>query len=115
MNEFGNLKVGDLVVVHVSYSGDCLRKVERLTKCQIVVGGTHYWKKDGLIVGRGNWCHGYIRRATEKDIEFFNRVKQKNELLTFIRKVAWCNLSLDSLQTICDVVKKEIGNSSAKH
>ena len=115
MNEFEDLKVGDLVVMHASYCDNHLMKVERVTKSQIVVGGTHYWKKDGLLVGRGNWSHGYIRRATEKDIEFFNRVKQKNELLTFIRKVAWCNLSLDSLQTICDVVKKEIGNSAAKH
>lgn len=111
MNELGNLKVGDLVVVHVSYSGDCLRNVERVTRNQIVVGRTHYWKKNGLLVSREKWCHGYIRRATEKDIEFFNKVKQKNELITFIRKVAWCNLSLDSLQTICDVVKKEIDNN----
>lgn len=111
MNEFENLKVGDLVVVHVSYSGDCLRKVERVIRTQIVVGGTHYWKKNGLLVGREEWCHGYIRRATEKDIEFFNKVKKKNELIAFIKKVAWCNLSLDSLQIICDVVKKEIGNN----
>ena len=38
MNEFENLKVGDLMVMHASYCGDCLRKVERVTKSQIVVG-----------------------------------------------------------------------------
>lgn len=114
MNELENIKVGDLMVAHVSYCRYCLRKVERVTKTQIVVGGTHYWKKNGLLVGRGVWRLGYIRRAKEKDIEFFNKVKQKNELLTFIRKVAWCNLSFESLQTICDVVKKEIGNSDEK-
>ena len=111
MNEFENLKVGNLMVMHASYCGDSLRKVERVTKSQIVVGGTRYWKKNGLLVGLGKWSHGYIRRATEKDIEFFNKVKQKNELLAFIRNVAWCNLSLESLQTICDVMKKEIGNN----
>lgn len=114
MNDLENIKVGDLVVMHVSYSDNHLMKVERVTKSQIVIGGTHYWKKDGLLVGGGYWS-GYIRRATEKDIEFFYQVEKKKELLTFIRNVAWCNLSLDSLQTICDVVKKEIGDSSAKH
>ena len=28
MNEFENMKVGDLMVMHASYCGDCLRKVE---------------------------------------------------------------------------------------
>lgn len=32
MNEFENLKVGDLMVMHASYCGDCLRKVEIVTK-----------------------------------------------------------------------------------
>lgn len=32
MNEFENLKVGDLMVMNASYCVDCLRKVERVTK-----------------------------------------------------------------------------------
>lgn len=112
MNEFENMKVGDLMIVKGSYTcGDCLREVERVTKSQIVVDKRRYRKKDGRLVGGGVWCYGYIRPATEKDIERLNKVKQKNELIAFIKKVAWCNLSLDSLQTILDVVKKEIDNN----
>ena len=115
MSELINLKEGDLVIVSGSYTcGACLREVERVTKSQIIVDKHRYWKKDGHLVGGGDWCCGYIRLATEKDIERLNKVKQKNELLAFIRKVAWCNLPLESLQTICDVVKKEIGNSATK-
>lgn len=113
MNEFENLKVGDLVVVRGSLIvGDELRRVERLTKTQIVVGNRRYRKKDGRLVGEGMWFYGFIKPATEKDIERINEAKQKDELLTFIRKVAWCNLPLESLETICDVVKKEIDNSA---
>ena len=115
MNDFENLKVGDLMVVSGSYThGDCLQKVERVTKSQIIVGKRRYWKKSGRLVGAEYWCYGYIRQATENDIERLSKVKQKNELLAFIHKVDWCNLSLESLQTICDVMKKEIGDSSAK-
>ena len=42
------------------------------------------------------------------------KINQKNELLAFIRKVDSDNLSLESLQSICDIVKKEIGDSAAK-
>lgn len=115
MNEFENLKVGDLVVVRGNLIfGEELRKIERVTNSQIVIGSRRYRKKDGRLVGEGKWHCGFIKPATEKDIERINETKQKDELLTFIRKVAWCNLSLDSLQTICDVVKKEIGDSAAK-
>lgn len=115
MNKLENIEVGDLMIVSGSFTcGDCLREVERVTKSQIVVDKRHYWKKDGRLVGGGDWCYGFIKPALEKDIERLNKVKQKNELLAYIRKVAWSNLSLESLQTICDVVKKEIGNSAAK-
>lgn len=113
MNEFENMKVGDLVIVSGTYTcGECLRKVERVTKFQIVIDNRRYWKKDGCLVGGGGLCYGYIRPATEKDIERLKKIKQKNELLAFIRNVALDNLSLESLQTICDVVKKEIGSSA---
>lgn len=108
MNELENLKVGNLVVVSGSFtSGDELQKIERVTKSQIVVNGRHFWKKDGRLVGRVEWRYGIIKPVTEKDIERINKAKQKDELLSFIKKVAWCNLSLESLQTICDVVKKD--------
>lgn len=115
MNELENIEVGDLMIVRGSFTcGECLWEVERVTKSQIVVDKRRYWKKDGRLVGRGDWCYGFIKPALEKDIERLNKVKQKNELLAYIRRVAWCNLSLESLQTICDVVKKEIGNSAVK-
>lgn len=115
MNKLENIEVGDLMIVRGSFTcGECLREVERVTKSQIVVDKRRYWKKDGRLVGGGDWYYGFIKPALEKDIERLNKVKQKNELLAYIRKVAWGNLSLESLQTICDVVKKEIGNSAEK-
>ena len=115
MNEFENLKVGDLVVVRGNIiAGEELSKIERVTNSQIVISNRRYRKKDGRLVGEGNWHYGSIKPATEKDIERINERERKDELLAFIRKVAWCNLSLESLETICDVVKKEIGNSAAK-
>lgn len=115
MNELENVKVGDFVVLRGSYAhDDCLRKVERVTKSQIIVNKRRYRKNDGRIVGGGGWSYCYIRPATENDIERINKVRHKNKLLAFIRKADLDNLSLESLQTICDVMKKEISNSSYK-
>lgn len=115
MNELENVKVGDFVVLIGSYAHDgCLRKVERVTKSQIIVNKRRYRKNDGRIVGGGGWSYCYIRPATENDIERINKVRHKNKLLAFIKNVTWYNLSLESLQTIYDVVKKEIGDSAAK-
>lgn len=112
MNEFENLKVGDLVIVSGS-SADKLSKVMRVTKAQILVDSRHYWKRNGSLVGGNDWRYGRIKPATDEDIERINKRKQKDKLIAFIRKVAWFNLTLESLETICDVVKKEIDNSAA--
>ena len=112
MNELENLKAGDLVIVNGNIQDiKTLSKIDRVTKTQIVIGYHRYRKSNGCLVGAGDWQYSKIRPATDEDIERLNKVEQKNELLAFIRQVAWCNLSLDSLQTICDVVKKEIGNN----
>ena len=110
MSELENLKVGDLVIVVGSFASK-LSKVIRVTKAQILVDNRHYWKKDGCLVGGSDWCYSRIKPATDEDIESINKREQKEELIAFIRKNAWVNLSLESLQTICDVVKKEIDNS----
>lgn len=110
MNEFENLKVGDLVVVSGSFASK-LSKVMRVTKAQILVDSHHYWKKNGRLVGGNDWRYGRIKPATDEDIERINEREQKEELIAFIRRNAWSNLSLESLQTIYDVVKKEIDNS----
>lgn len=108
MNELENVKVGDFVVLRGSYAhDDCLRKVERVTKFQIVVGNRRFWKKNGRLVGAGILCHAYIRPATKNDIERINKVNLKKKLTAFIRQVAWSNLPLESLQAICDIVKKQ--------
>lgn len=110
MNELENLKVGDVVIVSGVFA-DKLSKVIRVTKAQILVDNCHYRKKDGRLIGGSDWHYGRIKPATDEDIERINKREQKEELIAFIRKSAWVNLSLESLQTICDVVKKEIDNS----
>ena len=110
MSDLENLKVGDLVIVVGNFASK-LSKVMRVTKAQILVDNRHYWKKDGRLVGRSGFCYGRIKPATDEDIESINKREQKEELIAFIRRNVWSNLSLESLQTICDVVKKEIDNS----
>lgn len=110
MSELENLKVGDLVIVVGSFASK-LSKVMRVTKAQILVDNCHFRKKDGRLIGGGDWHYGRIKPATDEDIKRINERERKEELIAFIRRNAWGNLSLESLQVICDVVKKEIDNS----
>ena len=111
MSEFENLKVGDQVIV----SGRCLyervSEVTKVTDKQIVVGKSNYWKKNGYEVG------GFYRRlviATDKRIKQIDDRNKSLEMRKFLDKTHWEDLSLKSLTTVVDCVKKELGNSATK-
>lgn len=110
MNELENLKVGDVVIVSGVFA-DKLSKVIRVTKAQILVDNCHYRKKDGRLIGGSDWHYGRIKPATDEDIERIKKTERKNELMAYLKGVAWYKLPPESLKTICDVVKKEIDNS----
>ena len=109
MSEFENLKVGDMVIVSERIWGEIIMDVTRITNKQIVVGKTHYWKKNGYEVG-GLCSHLVI--ATEERIKQIEGRNKSLEMITFLYKTHWEDLSLESLTTIVDCVKNEIGNSA---
>lgn len=52
--------------------------------------------------------------ATEERIKEIEDIKRARELCSFLNMTHWEDLSLESLTTIVDCVKKEIGNSAVK-
>ena len=109
MSEFENLKVGDKIIVS-QICGKIIRNVTRRTNKQIVIGERRYWKESGKEAG------GISRLliATEERIKEIEDKKRAIELCSFLNITHWEDLSLESLTTIVDCVKNEIGNSSAK-
>ena len=110
MSEFENLKEGDKVIVSERYWGERIRNVTRITNKQIVVCNRRYWKVSGKEAGGGS----YLLIATEERIKQIEDRKKATELCAFLNVTHWEDLSLESLTTIVDCVKKEIGNSAEK-
>ena len=110
MSGFENLKVGDKVIVSERYWGERIRNVTRITNKQIVIGERRYWKESGKEAGGIS----SLLIATEERIKEIEDIKRARELCSFLNITHWEDLSLESLTTIVDCVKNEIGNSAAK-
>ena len=74
------LEAGDRVIV-LDVFGPSLRRVERTTETQIIVGPHKYRRKDGDIVGRDSWSHNRIVEPTEQRIS----LAWRNKLSKYIR------------------------------
>ena len=110
MSEFENLKVGDKVIVLGRIWGERLYNVTRITNKQIVVCNRHFWKESGKESGGD----GYLLIATEERIKQIEDRKKAKDLCSFLNATYWEYLSLESLTTIVDCVKNEIGSSATK-
>ena len=110
MSEFENLKVGDKVIVSQTIWGKIIRKVTRITNKQIVIGDRRYWKESGKEAGGSS----SLLIATEERMKEIEDIKRARDLCSFLNMTHWEDLSLESLTTIVDCVKKEIVNSAAK-
>ena len=110
MSEFENLKVGDNVIISRIFWSERIEKVTRITNKQIVIYNRRYWKMSGKEVGGSS----YLLIATEERIKQIEDRKKATELCAFLNVTHWEDLSLESLTTIVDCVKKEIGNSATK-
>ena len=114
MNELENIKVGDKVIVGRGYVSDLICNVERITKTQIIVNGRRFSKKNGRLVGGDVWSCDRLTIATDEKIEKLKRDKRRRTLKLYLQSVNWDVLSIESLTSISELVKKELGNSAAK-
>lgn len=70
---FENVKVGDVVIVHVGPYKATVNKVRKVTATMIHVGNERYRKKDGNLVGAGPWDLRWITIPKEGEIEEMKR------------------------------------------
>lgn len=95
------LKVGDLVIVHISHFAGvgCLTAVRRLTATQIVIGdGARFRRRDGDEVGPG----GYYRRYLEEPTPERRAVIKHQQIVARLKQVRWKDLSLATLEAVTE-------------
>ena len=114
MSELENLKVGDKVIVGGVYIHNRISQVERVTKKYIVVEGNKFSKEFGWIDGCSSYTSDHIRPASEEDIKRVEEETEKRNIVNYLTKIHFKELSYEALVAIRDIVEKEIGNSVAK-
>lgn len=113
MEELENLKVGDKVIVSGLYCHDRVIQVERVTNKYIFVESVKFSK----AFGRLSWCRtssAHIKPATEEDIRRVEEETEKRNIVNYLTKIHFKELSYETLVAIRNIVEKEIGNSAAE-
>ena len=114
MNELENVKVGDKVIVEGAYINSRIRTVEKVTKRFIFVGGAKYSRTFGWEIGVSGYSSNHIRPATEEDIKLVEEETEKRRAVKYLKDVKFEKFSLETLQSIRELIEKEIGNSATK-
>ena len=111
MNEFQDLKAGDeVVLVSCGLGRDKyhLKKIDRATKTQIVIGNTKFRRSDGREMTDG-WYRDRIKLLTEdalKEVEEYNQSVLKWHSMKDLQDTDWNKFSLEQLQQIQDFVNQ---------
>ena len=114
MSKLEDLKVGDKVIVGGVYIHNRISQVERVTKKYIIVESVKYSKAFGWVAGCSSYSANHIRHATEEDIRRVEEETEKRNIVNYLTKIHFKELSYEALVAIRDIVEKEIGNSAAK-
>ena len=114
MSELENLKVGDKVIVGGVYIHNRISQVERVTKKYIIVESVKYSKTFGWVAGCSSYSANHIRPASEEDIRRVEEETEKRNIVKYLTKIHFEELSYETLVAIRDMVEKEIGNSAVK-
>jgi hypothetical protein len=111
MSEFEDLKAGDEVVLISRVFGDTqysLKKVERVTKTQIVIDNTKYRRSDGWEISR-HWNRDNIELPTPEmlqKVEKYNQSVLRWNLMKDLQKIGWGQFSLEHLREIKNFINE---------
>lgn len=112
--ELGGLKKGDKVIVGGAYINDRISQVEKVTKKHIIVEGLKYNRTYGWVAGLSSSSSNHIKPATEEDIRRVEEETEKRNILNYLTKIHFKELSYEALVAIRDIVEKEIGKLTTK-
>lgn len=110
--ELGDLKKGDKVIVGGAYINDRISQVEKVTKKHIIVEGLKYNRTYGWVAGLSSSSSNHIKPATEEDIRRVEEETEKRNIVKYLTKIHFKELSYETLVAIRNIVEKEIGNSA---
>ena len=99
-----NVKVGDVVILHVSPYRATVNKVGKVTATMIYVGNERYRKKDGNLVGAGPWDLRWITIPKEGEIEEMKRQEFIMDVVSEMKKRTARDVTYDQAVKIKEVL-----------
>ena len=97
MSELENLKVGAKVIVGSVYIHNRISQVERVTKKYIVIESVKYSKAFGWVAGCSSSSANHIRPASEEDIRRVEEETEKRNIVNYLTKIHFKELSYETL------------------
>lgn len=101
---FENLQAGDEVILQDSQGRTFLKKVEKTTPTQIIVGSVRFRKQNGTEVGGGSWYFSSLHEPTEQ----LRKIAENEALMRKIAKklsnVKVSRLSEDTLRKLDEIL-----------
>ena len=106
MSNLENVSVGD--ELYISYNRTSrFAKVSRITPTQVLAGNSRFRKKDGYLVGRGDWDYTSARLATPEDrVAVAERIARNNSIAK-IKRARLSRLSTETLVAIYNLIGDE--------
>jgi len=105
-----SVKPGDEVIVSGGgpMSRSRVKKVERLTKTQIVLdNGMKYRIGGGCEVGDDSWRSTFLRESTPESINKIKREDMHGHITDRLSDMKWREKSLEELSEIWSLIKKQ--------
>ena len=98
-----SLKVGDEVLVSQGYHGESIRKIDRVTPTQFVIGNLRFNAKDGWGRGDYGWYRPMISEPTK---EARDRIARK-QAIEHLRRADFTNIATETLVAAAAMLKGE--------
>ena len=111
MSELEDLKVGDKVIVGGTYINDRISQVEKVTKKHIIVEGLKYNRTYGWVAGLSSSSSNHIKPATEEDIRRVEEETEKRNIVNYLTKIHFKELSYETLVAIRDIAEEYPGKT----
>lgn len=103
------IKIGDIVIVHMHRNPDTIDVVLRLTKTQIILKKTNnkYRRSTGIMIGSDMWNMSAIYEATDEKIIAIKINMYRRKLIMRIDTINADILSTEQLENIVQILEKK--------
>lgn len=106
---FNEIKAGDEIVVASAHGKYLLKTVDRVTKTQIVVDNTKFYKDTGKEVSGNSWYRDSLFLPTDvvmKKVYAYREYLHKRQLVIYLRDTNWDDeFTLEDLITISKFIE----------